>query len=267
MALCPLPFPRDLLSGPDWRLWLNSDTGCLSFAGAFAFSAFILSLLLLQEPERNPENERTQFAVQGIKKMFAPIFLIPFMIILISTFGLASFESLFALFADHKFAFTPKDIAIMITGGAIVGAVVQVFLFDRMTLWWGEIRLIRYSFFLSIILVFLMTVVKSYWSIMCVTFTVFIGFDIIRPAVTNYLSKIAGNEQGLVGGMNSMFTSLGNVFGPIAGGMLFDINLDYPFYFSSVILTIGLGLTYIGRMTGKKKPFVKAVNKDIRCLP
>ncbi len=39
-----------------------------------------------------------------------------------------------------------------------------------------------------------------------------------------------------------MFTSIGNIFGPIIGGMLFDINLDYPFYFSTIILVIGVAL-------------------------
>ena len=67
---------------------------------------------------------------------------------------------------------------------------------------------------LSAILTYLMTVVQTYATIMLVTWTVFVGFDLIRPAATSYLSKIAGDEQGFVGGMNSMFTSLGNVMGP-----------------------------------------------------
>ena len=61
----------------------------------------------------------------------------------------------------------------------------------------------------------------------------------IRPAVTSYLSKIAGNEQGFVGGMNSTFTSIGNIFGPIVGGILFDINLNYPYYFAAIVLLLG----------------------------
>jgi DHA1 family multidrug resistance protein-like MFS transporter len=36
-----------------------------------------------------------------------------------------------------------------------------------------------------------------------------------------------------------MFTSIGNVLGPIVGGFLFDMNLDYPYYFSAVFLMIG----------------------------
>ncbi len=213
------------------------------FAAIFAILAAILSIILLSEPERNPENEEVAGNKTGMKRIFAPMYFVSFIIIFITQFGLAAFESLFGLFADHKFGFTPKDIAIMIAGGGIVGAIVQVALFDRLTKWVGEIRLIRYSLILSTILVFLTTIVNSYFTILLVTITVFVGFDLMRPAVTMYLTKIAGNEQGFVGGMNSMFTSIGNVFGPIVGGMLFDIDLNYPFYFATVILAAGIGLT------------------------
>lgn len=214
------------------------------FASAFALLAVILSIITLREPERNPENEEIKGQTAGIKRVIAPMYFIAFMIIFISSFGLAAFESLFALFVDHKFGFTAKDIAIIITGGSIVGAIVQVALFDRFTIWFGEIRLIRYSLIFSTVLVFVLTMVNSYLSILLVTIIVFVGFDLMRPAVTTYLSKIAGNEQGFVGGMNSMFTSIGNVFGPIIGGILFDIDLNYPFYFATVLLAVGIGLTY-----------------------
>src|SRR5690606_33485859 len=97
----------------------------------------------------------------------------------------------------------------------------------------------------STILVMVLTFVNSYWSILLVTMTVFVGFDLMRPAVTTYLSKIAGDEQGFVGGMNSMFTSIGNIIGPIIGGILFDIDLNYPFYFATVMLAVGIALTFI----------------------
>jgi len=213
------------------------------FAAGLGLFAAILSIIALREPKRNTENKEVTGQKTGIKRIFAPMYFISFMIILISQFGLAAFESLFALFVDHKFGFTSKDIAIMISGGGIIGAIVQVTLFNHFTKWWGEIRLIRYSLILSTILVFLITIVNSYFTILLVTITVFLGFDLMRPAVTTYLSRIAGNEQGFVGGMNSMFTSIGNVFGPIIGGMLFDIDLNYPFYFATVLLAAGIGLT------------------------
>ncbi|MEK5078950.1 MFS transporter [Solibacillus sp. FSL W7-1436] len=216
------------------------------FAGALGTTAAILSIILLREPERNAENmENAPVQTSGFKRILEPMYLIAFILIFVASFGLAAFESFFSLFVDHKFGFTPMDIAIIITGGAIFGAVAQVVLFDRLAQKWGEIKLIRYSLILSGILVFLMTVVSSYFAILLVTCIVFIGFDLFRPAVTSYLSKIAGNEQGFVGGMNSMFTSLANIFGPILGGMLFDIDINYPYYFATVVIFFGILLTLI----------------------
>jgi MFS transporter, DHA1 family, multidrug resistance protein len=214
------------------------------FAGAMGVTAAILSILLLSEPNRTEDDtEQVTDGKSSIKRIMAPKYFLAFILIFIASFGLAAFESFFSLFVDHKFQFTPADIAIVITGGAIFGAVSQVLLFDRLTRIWGEIKLIRVSLILSALLVFLMTVVHSYFSILLVTFIVFVGFDLFRPAVTSYLSNIAGNEQGFVGGMNSMFTSLANISGPILGGILFDIDINYPYYFAAVILTVGIVIT------------------------
>ncbi|MGE7675105.1 MFS transporter [Lysinibacillus sp. NPDC094403] len=217
-------------------------------AGILGFVAAILSFILLKEPTRASNNEESSASLVGsVKRIFSPLYLIPFVLIFVLSFGLAAFESLFSLFVDHKFAFTPSDIAIIITGSGVVGALAQLVLFDGLTKKMGEINLIRYSLILSAVLTFAMTIVSHYFAILFVTFFIFVGFDLIRPAVTSYLSKIAGNEQGFVGGMNSMFTSLGNIFGPILGGVLFDINLNYPYYFATIVLAIGVILALFWR--------------------
>lgn len=224
-------------------------------AGVLGTIAAILSIVLLSEPERQPEMpaDAEMAGKSSLSKIIMPMFLIAFIVIFVSSFGLAAFESFFALFVDHKFAFTPRDIAIAITGGAILGAIFQVVLFDKLTKLMGEINLVRVSLLFSALLVYAMTIVNSYWMIMAVTFTVFIGFDLIRPAVTNYLSRIAGNEQGFVGGMNSFFTSLANVFGPIVGGWLFDIDINYPYYFGAVVIVVGLAIAMFWADPHRKK--------------
>jgi len=221
-------------------------------AGVLGIVAAMSSIMLLKEPERQNQEEINEEVHEeshktGLSRIFVPKYFIAFVIIFVFSFGLAAFESIFSLFADHKFGFTSKDIALMITGGALIGGISQVLLFDRLTKWIGEIGIVRYSLIFSTILTFLMTVVSGYWLIMATTFVLFIGFDLMRPAVTSYLSKIAGNEQGFVGGMNSTFTSIGNIFGPIIGGALFDINLNYPYYLATVVLAIGFVLTLFWR--------------------
>lgn len=224
-------------------------------AGVLGLVAAVFSIILLREPERPviTESEGGHENKSSFRKLLMPMFFIAFAVIFISSFGLAAFESFFSLYVDHKFGFSPADIAIAITGGAILGAIFQVVFFDPLMKALGEINLIRIMLLLSAVLVFAMTLVNSYWMIMAVTFTVFIGFDLIRPAVTTYLSRIAGNDQGFVGGMNSFFTSLANVFGPVIGGLLFDIDINYPYYFATVFIIVGLALAMFWKNPMLKK--------------
>ena len=216
-------------------------------AAVLAGLAAVLSIITLKEPERQPteEEEVATVPTNKLKRVVRPAYIFAFLILFISSFGLMAFESLFSLYVDRKFGFTPKDIAIIITGAALVGAITQVLLFDKLTKRFGEVRLVRYCLWFSGVFVFLMTTAHSYAYILFVTIFIFTGFDLLRPAITSYLSKVAGNEQGFVGGMNSMFTSIGNVLGPMVGGALFDINLDYPYYFTTFMMIVAIITAYI----------------------
>lgn len=214
-------------------------------AAALGLISALLSIFMLNEPEKTTEvaADKTEVTASNFKKIFTPIFFIAFLVIFVSSFGLAAFESFFSLYFDRKLGFTPVDIAIAIAGGAIIGTFVQIVLFEPLTRRYGEINIIRVSILYTAILVFAITFLDSYWSVMAIAFIIFIGFDLIRPAVTTFLSHIAGDNQGFAGGMNSFFTSLANVIGPVLAGILFDINLDYPYYFSAIILLIGFFIT------------------------
>lgn len=214
-------------------------------AAALGLISAILSIFMLNEPEKVTEvaADKTEVTTSNFRKIFTPIFFIAFLVIFVSSFGLAAFESFFSLYFDRKLGFTPADIAIAIAGGAIIGTFAQIVLFEPLTRRYGELNIIRVSIIYTAILVFVITFLDSYWSVMAVAFIIFIGFDLIRPAVTTFLSHIAGNNQGFAGGMNSFFTSLANVIGPVIAGILFDMNLDYPYYFSAIILVIGFLIT------------------------
>lgn len=189
----------------------------LPFFVAALFGAFsvVFSFLLLKEPSKfGEENEQKEMEIKGTEhfgQIFQTMYIVAFLIIFISSFGLASFESILSLYVDHKFNFSPKDIAGVVSVSSIIGMIGQVFLFERLTNKVGEIALIRYSLALSAVFIFLMTVANSYVTILLTSLMLFVGFNFIRPSVTTYLSKIAGNQQGFVGGMNSMFTSIGNI--------------------------------------------------------
>lgn len=223
------------------------------FAAAIAFLACISSLFMLKEPltkeqlaEISANTMQTNF-IGDLKKSLNPLYFIAFIIVFVLAFGLSAYETVFSLFSDHKFGFTPKDIAAIITISSIFGVVVQVFMFERMVDILGEKKLIQLCLITGAILAVASTVISSFLAVLAVTCFIFLAFDLLRPALTTFLSRTAGKEQGFVAGMNSTYTSLGNIVGPAMGGILFDVNIHYPYLFAAVIMVIGLGITVMWR--------------------
>ncbi|MGD6941876.1 MFS transporter [Cytobacillus gottheilii] len=233
------------------------------FAAGIAFAACILSAFILKEPlskEKLAElanNQAQSNFFYDLKKSLRPLYFIAFLIVFVLAFGLSAYETVFSLFSDHKFGFTPKDIAGIITISSIFGVIFQLFLFGKLIDLFGEKKLIQLCLIVGAISAFLSTVISGYFAVLAVTCFVFLAFDLLRPALTTFLSKAAGEEQGFVAGMNSTYTSLGNIVGPAIGGILFDVNIHYPYLFSGVVIVVGLLITVIW----KEKQFSESLAK------
>ncbi|UUZ92630.1 MFS transporter [Paenibacillus sp. P25] len=89
--------------------------------------------------------------------------------------------------------------------------------------------------------------VHRFWMIFAVTFIVFLAIDILRPAISTQLSMVAEDQQGYVAGLNSAFTSLGNIVGPIAAGFLFDLNVNFPYMLACLVLFMCFVLSVISK--------------------
>ncbi|WP_042354080.1 MFS transporter [Bacillus rubiinfantis] len=221
------------------------------FAAGIAFFACLISIFILKEPLTKEElQELASHTAQSsffndLKRSLHPLYFVAFVIVFVLSFGLSSYETVFSLFSDHKFGFTPQDIAIIITISSLFGVIVQLFLFGKMVDLLGEKRLIQLCLLTGTILAVVSTVISGFLTVLIVTSFIFLAFDLLRPALTTFLSRAAGKEQGFVAGMNSTYTSLGNIVGPAIGGILFDVNIHYPYLFAAVIMVIGLGLTVI----------------------
>ncbi|WP_438350485.1 MFS transporter [Paenibacillus sp. FA6] len=214
------------------------------YAAAIAggIAAIITALIL---PESLPSDKRKarkpavkqSLTVQLLRSYREPYFL-SLIIVFVSSFGLANYETVFGLFVDHKFGFTPKDIAYIITFGSIAGAVVQATIFGWILNKFGERNVISFSLIMAGVFIFLTLFVHKYWLILVVTFIVFLAMDVLRPAISTQMSKVAPHQQGYVAGLNSAYTSLGNIAGPIVAGFLFDIDINYPYISAAIILVL-----------------------------
>ncbi|SFF45375.1 MFS transporter, DHA1 family, multidrug resistance protein [Paenibacillus algorifonticola] len=228
------------------------------FAAVMALLAAISSSLILKEPLSHEEMEQLSSNTKGssfikdFKKSIQPIYLIAFIMVFVLAFGLSAYETVFSLFSNEKFGFTPKDIASIITISSIVAVIIQILLFGKLVNKLGEKMVIQLCLITASVLAFISTVVTSFTAVLIVTCFIFLAFDLLRPALTTFLSKTAGKQQGFVAGMNSTYTSLGNFFGPALGGILFDINIHYPYLFAGIVLVIGLGLTVLWKGKSNK---------------
>ncbi|WAE41407.1 multidrug efflux MFS transporter NorA [Staphylococcus pasteuri] len=221
------------------------------FAGGLGIIAFIMSLIVIHNPKKVTTAGFPQYDPELLTKINWKVFLTPVILTLVLAFGLSAFETLFSLYTSDKIGYTPKDISIAITGGGIFGALFQVFFFDKFMKYTSELNFIAWSLLYSAIVLVMLIVAQGYWTIMLISFIVFIGFDMIRPAITNYFSNIAGNRQGFAGGLNSTFTSMGDFMGPLVAGALFDVNIEFPLYMAIAVSLSGIVIIFIEKVVRK----------------
>jgi len=208
----------------------------------------LLSLLILPESSEisgirhTPKNVADQFApTQSLWSQLASSRKAPYffalLILLVLGFGLSSFETVISLYLDAKHGFGPKDIAMIMTVGAIAGVFIQIVLLDLLVNKLGEIKVMLLSLFIAGVFIIAMLFAHNYLLVMLVSVLIFAACDLLRPAASTYLSRSAGADQGYIAGLNSSFTSLGTIMGSAAAGFLYDLSLSLPLIVS--------GLTFV----------------------
>lgn len=200
------------------------------------------SLSLEKQAEYRQFQKKQTHIFAQIFLSFKSSYLLLLLVIFILTFALVSVEVVFALYMDVKYGFTPQDIAILFTSGALFGVLIQAFVTDWLLRRFGEGRVITVSLLLTASTLLLLLCSGTFWYILVVT-TLFISFTaILRPALNTLLSKMAGQEQGFIAGMNNAYTSLGIIIGPAIAGILFDIHIDLPYLFGGMLILVSLGI-------------------------
>lgn len=229
-------------------------------AGILGIISTVVAVILLPKDSderfksstKNPEDALLEGGWAQVKSLLTPVMTMLFLMIFIMAFGLAGFESIYSLYVNEVHHFDLQSIALVLTLNGIISLILQVFLFDRMVQWWGEVRVIRYCFFASATGTAFVIYDHSHWQLIIATLVVFEAFDMLRPAITTLLTKMSKNNQGLLNGVNMSLTSVGNIIGPLISGALLDINYQYPYWIVIVFLAISfiitVGLEHLNRV-------------------
>ncbi len=222
------------------------------FAAALGLISAIFTQVLLKDaaPEEleNDLKKKQANKNSSYKSLLTAPFIILFTMILVSSFGLQGFESIYSIYVNQVFNFGIGTIALVLTLNGIISLILQVSFFNWFVNKIGEVKLISICFALSAISVAWILFAKSQVEVIIATLIIFSSFDLLRPAITTLLTKAGkANQQGLINGMNMSLTSIGNIVGPLMSGALMDWNPHSPYTVVAVILTLSFFFTFIVR--------------------
>ncbi|WP_307394365.1 MFS transporter [Bacillus horti] len=223
----------------DFGLKMPFLISALVSLAAVAFSVFIL--------KDNTRPQKAPVATEGEVSLFKQIlmsgrtpYFIPLVITLVMSFGLMAYESILGLFVDHQFGATHREIAMMITVAGIISVVVQLFVVEKIVSKLGEGMVLNVFIALAAIGFLLSIFANSFVLFFGITLLIFLATSILRPVLTTIISKNAGDQQGFAMGLNNAYMSIGNILGPTLAGLLYDVQVLYPFMLGLVLLGITL---------------------------
>lgn len=228
-----------------------------------SLAAVIFSIVVLEESETKDVSamampqDTESMAKKMVRSVRMPYF-VPLLITLVMSFGLMAYESVLGLFVDNQFNATPQQIALMITSTGIISVIVQLFVVDRVVRRFGEGMVLNIFLAIAALGFFLSLFASSYVLFFGVTLLIFLATSILRPVLNTLISKMAGDEQGFAMGMNNAYMSIGNILGPTLAGMLYDVQIVYPFVLGLAFLVVTLVMTIIWqKRTLKQNMYVK----------
>lgn len=234
-----------MVLGPALGGWLGGHSLSTPFFIGGALSVVALLLILAVLPESLPPEKRTshvqrfrgpQLRVMW-KALWGPMGFLLFLAFLIN-FALANFEGIFGLYAAHRYSYGPEQVGTIMMVIGIASAVVQGVITGPATNWLGEGNVIKISLVASAVGFVLMLTANSFPTVL-LTVGIFVTSNaMLRPSIASAASKLTTEGQGVAMGLNNAFQSLGRTVGPLWAGVMFDVNVIYPYLSAALIMLV-----------------------------
>lgn len=229
-----------MIVGPALGGWLGQDNFALPFwvAGGLAVLNLPFAMYFLPESLREPGRHQSRGrAGLNLAVVKNPLFIL-FFLGFIFNFTLSMFEGTFALFAADRASFGTRELGILFTILGVIGAIIQGGLLGKLAQKFGDAALIKAGLLIAAAGMLLILMAPTAILLFVTTAIFNAGTTLLNPAASSLVTKNATGGQGESLGIMQSFGSLGRIFGPMAGGVLYDMHMNIPYSFGAAIMLL-----------------------------
>ena len=246
-----------VILGPILGGLLSSDSLSLPFfvGAVLAFTAFLLVLAMLPESREKAADDDTETRqprkpLRGVLReyrqvLFGPAGVLLLLILLIS-FGLANIQNMIGLYAVDKLGSDTQQVSAIWMVMGVTMIAVQGGLVGWLSNKVKERTIIRLSLLGGIFGFMFITLAVDFIYLMGALAFLMLTLSLLSPTLNAAISEYGDEHQGALMGLNNAMISLGRVLGPLWGGYVYDINMNFSFYSGALILVLGLGVSLVG---------------------
>ena len=229
-------------------------------AATASIIAFLLVLTRLPETldtEAKREARSHPFNLKSLRRaLIHPLVGFCLVLVFLTIFAFANFETTFAQFAKLRFHYPTSTIAWLFVYAGVLGALVQGGLVGRLSKRFGEGRLIIAGTFLSFLALGFLPYTQTRGPLLVTLAVLALGQGIAHPSLSALTSKLVdADEVGGVMGVFQSMSSLGRIFGPFWAELVYGgLGFQWPFRTGSVFMLMACGVAAILFVRARRVP-------------
>ncbi|MDQ2861688.1 MAG: MFS transporter [Pseudomonadota bacterium] len=191
-------------------------------------------------PEANPKSRWVMFGLAARHPVIGRLILLTFVV----GFAFTGIESIFGLWAQHRFAWAPRDVGLCFGIAGAASAFANFFVTGPLSRRFGETRMLALGMAGTVIAIALQPLSDGGWSTYALMAAASMASSIAFPNASALLSgAIDPERQGQIMGLSNAAGAFARVVGPLAAGLVFaGISVNGPFVMGALIVAPAIAL-------------------------
>jgi MFS family permease len=238
------PAVGGLLARPDAG-HLGFQIPLLAASGLSLICAFCVAIFVRESRVRDTQlsDEASRWAVFSQATRHPVVGRLMLVTLLVGC-GFTGIEATFALWAQQRFTWGPREIGLCFAVMGIAAAIVEMFLLGRLAERFGVGRTLAFGMALMLVSAAVAPLAQTAWQAVALMSLIGVGMSFAWPNVATLITAhVAPDTQGQTLGLNNAASALARFLGPLAAGLAFaQVSLHAPFVLAALIQVAAVGV-------------------------